>query len=116
MSPKQSDKGFWLHVKEIYDVAWDLAPAERDAFLAVACGDDQALRAEVEALLSTDDGEEASDLIIDRPLPFASPAIPSRDLSGEVIGRYRLTREIGRGGMSLVYLGERIDGDFEHRV
>ena len=32
------------------------------------------------------------------------------------IGVYRIVREIGRGGMSVVYLGERDDGAFEQRV
>jgi eukaryotic-like serine/threonine-protein kinase len=32
------------------------------------------------------------------------------------IGAYRVVREIGRGGMSVVYLGERDDGAFEQRV
>ena len=32
------------------------------------------------------------------------------------IGAYRLVREIGRGGMSRVFLAERADGEFEQRV
>lgn len=33
-----------------------------------------------------------------------------------VLDRYRVIDEVGRGGMSVVYLGERTDGLFEHKV
>jgi serine/threonine-protein kinase len=35
---------------------------------------------------------------------------------GELVGRYRVLREIGHGGMSVVYLAERADDVFEQRV
>lgn len=34
----------------------------------------------------------------------------------ERVGAFRIVREIGRGGMGIVYLGERCDGQFEQRV
>ncbi len=34
----------------------------------------------------------------------------------ERAGPYRLIREVGRGGLGVVYLGERVDGDFDQRV
>lgn len=116
MSQPQTDSRFWRRVKDIFDAAWDLPEAERENYLASACGTDAELRAEVEAMLAPEDDDSAEEIIIDRPLPFTPAAHIYSDLKGQVAGRYRLVREIGRGGMSVVYLGERADGDFEHRV
>ena len=42
----------WLQIEKIYDEACHLGPAERAAFLRVACADDEELRGEIERLLS----------------------------------------------------------------
>ncbi|MEO6687507.1 MAG: serine/threonine-protein kinase, partial [Dokdonella sp.] len=36
--------------------------------------------------------------------------------SGARIGIYRVVRELGRGGMAIVYLAERADGEYEQQV
>lgn len=36
--------------------------------------------------------------------------------SGDVVGAYRLGEEIGRGGMGIVFLAERFDGEFQQQV
>tara|TARA_R110002167_G_scaffold178893_4_gene378677 strand:- start:3360 stop:6665 length:3306 start_codon:yes stop_codon:yes gene_type:complete len=38
------------------------------------------------------------------------------NLEGTQVGLYKLTRKLGHGGMGAVYLGERNDGQLEHKV
>ncbi len=90
----------WLEVKAIFEQAIALAPEERASFLDRACGIDQELRREVEALL-------------------AAPAVPTSSIGnllglpnrteeldyaeGDVIDHFVIVRRIGRGGMGVVY-------------
>jgi tRNA A-37 threonylcarbamoyl transferase component Bud32 len=46
----------WLQIDHLFDAAIRIDPAERGAWLRQACGDDEALRAEVGRLLADDDG------------------------------------------------------------
>ena len=62
--------------KELFLAALDLASAsERAAFLAEACGADEALRRQVEAMLKARD---ASDSFLEKPAAFALGATSER--------------------------------------
>ena len=82
--------------------------ADRAAFLDRACGDDPALRAEVEALLHAD--ARAGDLL---DLPEARVATMDHPRSGEspgsLIGSYKLLEQIGEGGFGVVYMAEQTE-------
>ncbi|MFN0149316.1 MAG: protein kinase domain-containing protein [bacterium] len=106
----------WERINAIFDHAVELAAAERAAYLDSVCSDDAALRAEVARLV--DAHERASGFIerpLDRALANAAHARVS-GLEGKQIGAWRVLREIGRGGMGTVWLGERTDGQFEQHV
>ena len=84
-------------VKDIFAITLGLPEAERAAKLDTECGDDQALRAEIESLLAH--ATEASTLSVLEP-----PTAPRTDpLIGSTIGRYHIKTAIGSGGMGTVY-------------
>src|SRR5688572_24524838 len=86
------------------DALLDVAPAERQARIAELSAGDPARRAELERLLEECEREIT---LLERPAAerFASllddELAPFPDVLAE---RYRVTREIGRGGMATVYL------------
>jgi len=83
------------------------SPAERAAYLDGACGDDPALRAEVELLLQHHTAGsflEHPALEGERTLRIQSSLSES---PGTMIGRYKLLQKIGEGGCGVVYMAEQ---------
>jgi len=103
----------WDQVKELFTLALERDPEERSDFLRQACADDDSLRSEVESLLSSFDG--TATFLEDCPAADLLSA-PSRAMAGRRIGAYRIIREIGHGGMAVVYLGERDDQNYRKQV
>jgi tetratricopeptide (TPR) repeat protein/predicted Ser/Thr protein kinase len=102
----------WQRVKDLCQRALEREPLDRGAFLAERCLDDHELRREVETLLAQATGGEG---ILDAPVwqklgiapGMARAGSPSAPWVPEAIGRYRVRRLIGEGGMGSVYEAEQ---------
>lgn len=100
----------WSKVKQIFSEIVDLDAARRQTRLSEILNGDTELKAEVLALL--DANEQVEDFIEEPAL--SNICLPTPSLTR--VGHYRIVRELGRGGMGTVFLGERDDGEFEHEV
>jgi hypothetical protein len=94
----------WQLLEPLLDAALELEPGRRSAFLDDACRHDRALRNELRSLLGAC---ELGATILDLPAAITyAPLLADEELDmPSLLGnRYRIVREIGRGGMATVYL------------
>jgi tetratricopeptide (TPR) repeat protein len=109
----------WRRISSAFDRLCEVPADERAALLDHCCGDDSELRREVISLLEADAAGNALDEHLPQ-LRISVAADWARDSeappAGANIGSWRILRELGRGGMGVVMLAERLDGQFEQRV
>lgn len=92
-------------LRQLFEAALRIPIEHRPAWARAACSNDAVLISQLQELLRRNELQttEAS-----TPPPTGAPA--------RYIGPYRILRELGHGGMGVVYLALRDDGAFEKQV
>lgn len=113
----------WHEINEMLREVQALPDSERETFLMEACGNDDALRREVQTLLDAASayGEVFEQGAVALATSFfdegQGAVTEARPLDpGQRVGPYRLLERIGDGGTSRVYRAERVDNQFQRTV
>src|ERR1022692_801806 len=101
----------WDRLKLLFEQALAVPPADREGFLCAQTAD-PAILTELRSLLEVHEGSPEF-------LEGAGPEIAVagiQPLEGRRIGPWRLNREIGRGGMGVVWEAIRSDEEYQQRA
>jgi len=121
------DNARWQQVDALFAAALELDAPARAAFVTEQCAGDELLARAVEELFQSADEADAlfegsavkarANILTDA---FAAldEDIERAEASrlGTLLGAFKLIRLIGRGGSASVYLGERIDAQYQQQV
>jgi len=114
MSAPPCPPELWPEFSRLLDQALDLPEPERAGWLDRLAGEQAALRPWLQRVLLHPAGALTKDWLQAPRLP---PAERAEDfVAGQRIGPYALLRELGRGGMGVVWLAQRIDGQLKREL
>lgn len=105
----------WSSLEQAFEHASGLGPEEQAAYLEELARQDENLAREVRALLKHDrSGAAPIAEIVGAVVSGLESAEP--DWTGRRIGPFVVDRELGRGGMGVVFAAHRADGEFDQQV
>ena len=117
MVRRPTGPGDEARVLRLLERALELAPDERDTYLAENCGTGTALRQRIDRLIEL---ETKGELVPpDGVMPLAdTPPSDARPAprAGDRFGAWQLVEPLGSGGMGEVWSARRADGSFERDV
>jgi serine/threonine-protein kinase len=102
------DRARWQRVTELFARALEQPAADRTAFIQRECGGDAQLLSDVMSLLGAHNRASSSEFL-ERPAAALVPELLEEDPSefvGRRVGPYVIRRELGRGGMGIVFKAE----------
>jgi len=107
----QNDR--WRRLEALFTAACELPPDERSTFVETETADDPDLRRDLNGMLAhaSDGGAR-----IARAIAAGAAAFPGPARIGRYLGPYRIIREIGRGGMGVVFEALRDDDEYRKTV
>ena len=97
----------WRQINDLFHAALELHGAARQSLLERTAAADPELAAEVRSLLAVHSHSDRQ--FLEEPAWAVAPTLAFDDAAiaaGTVVGPYRVVREIGRGGMGVVYEAE----------
>ncbi|MDT4894958.1 MAG: eukaryotic-like serine/threonine-protein kinase [Acidobacteriota bacterium] len=97
----------WQHLQSLFHEALSLKVEDRAAYLAHKCVEDVALREKVEALIEASEKQE--DFLEQPALSLGMRVLSSdstEELTGQVLGSFKILSLLGNGGMGDVYLAQ----------
>jgi eukaryotic-like serine/threonine-protein kinase len=106
----------WQKLKRIFNEALKMDKSDRKGYVEKVCGKDRHLRKDVLSLLNAHEIPGKLDYRPDQLLNSVFSEKMPENKKGKQIGPYKITDELGHGGMGSVFLAERADGQFKQRV
>lgn len=111
------DPGSWQRLEPFFDQLLDTDPAGREAWFAAF---EETVPGDADLLRDLLAAHEAESGRLDIPLAEAAARLVAESMDdpliGQTLGAFRVEKEIGRGGMGVVYHGIRVDGEFDQDV